>query len=56
MSKFPKLFEPLKINGAYTMKNRITCAPMAFALIACDPEACEKSFRKLDFAEVIKES
>ena len=48
MSKFPKLFEPLKINDAYTMKNRITCAPMAFALIACDPEASEKSFRKLE--------
>ena len=48
MTPFPKLFEPLKINGAYTMKNRITCAPMAFALIACDPEAAEKSFRKLE--------
>lgn len=48
MSKFPKLFEPLKINDAYTMKNRITCAPMAFALIACDPESNEKSFRKLE--------
>ena len=48
MSKFPKLFEPLKINDAYTMKNRITCAPMAFALIACDPEASEKSFCKLE--------
>ena len=56
MNHFPRLFTPLKINGAYTLKNRITCAPMAFALIACDPEACEKSFRKLDFAEVIKES
>ena len=48
MGKFPKLFEPLKINDAYTMKNRICCAPMAFALIACDPEASEKSFRKLE--------
>ncbi len=48
MSKFPKLFEPLKVNDAYTMKNRITCAPMAFALIACDPESNEKSFRKLE--------
>ena len=48
MNKFPKLFEPLKINERYTMKNRITCAPMAFALIACDPEAGEKSFRKLE--------
>lgn len=48
MCKFPKLFEPLKINDAYTMKNRICCAPMAFALIACDPEASEKSFRKLE--------
>ena len=48
MSKFPKLFEPLRINDAYTMKNRIVCAPMAFALVACDPEANEKSFRKLE--------
>ena len=48
MSKFPHLFEPLKINDKYTMKNRITSAPMAFALIACDPEASEKSFRKLE--------
>ena len=48
MTCFPKLFSPLKINDAYTMKNRITCAPMAFALIACDPEAAEKSFRKLE--------
>lgn len=48
MTPFPHLFAPLKINDAYTMKNRITCAPMAFALIACDPEAAEKSFRKLE--------
>lgn len=48
MTSFPNLFRPLKINEAYTMKNRITCAPMAFALIACDPEAAEKSFRKLE--------
>jgi len=48
MTPFPKLFEPLKINNVYTMKNRIACAPMAFALIACDPEAAEKSFRKLE--------
>ena len=48
MRSFPHLFSPLKINGAYTMKNRVTCAPMAFALIACDPEAGEKSFRKLE--------
>ena len=48
MQPFPHLFAPLKINDRYTMKNRITCAPMAFALIACDPEAAEKSFRKLE--------
>ena len=48
MQPFPHLFAPLRINDAYTMKNRITCAPMAFALIACDPEAAEKSFRKLE--------
>ena len=48
MNRFPKLFEPLKINDAYTMKNRVACAPMAFALIACDPDAAEKSFRKLE--------
>ena len=48
MMRFTKLFEPLKINDKYTMKNRIVCAPMAFALVACDPEAGEKSFRKLE--------
>lgn len=48
MSQYSKLFEPLKINDAYTMKNRVCCAPMAFALIACSPEASEKSFRKLE--------
>lgn len=48
MTSFPHLFQPLKLNETYTMKNRITCAPMAFALIACDPEAAEKSFRKLE--------
>ena len=48
MNKFPMLFSPLKVNERYTMKNRVTCAPMAFALIACDPEAGEKSFRKLE--------
>ena len=48
MNTYSKLFEPLKINEKYTMKNRIACAPMAFALIACSPEACEKSFRKLE--------
>ena len=48
MSQFKNLFSPLKINDAYTMKNRVCCAPMAFALIACDPEAGEKSFRKLE--------
>ena len=48
MDRFPKLFEPLKVNDSFTMKNRVVCAPMAFALIACDPEAAEKSFRKLE--------
>ena len=48
MSAFPRLFEPLKLNDAYTLRNRIVCAPMAFALIACDPDAAEKSFRKLE--------
>ena len=48
MSPYSRLFEPLKINDAYTMKNRVACAPMAFALIACDPQAGEKSFRKLE--------
>ncbi len=48
MSSYSKMFEPLKINDKYTMKNRVACAPMAFALIACSPEAGEKSFRKLE--------
>ena len=45
---FPHLFTPLKLNERYTLKNRIVNAPMAFALIALDPEAGEKSFRKLE--------
>ncbi len=48
MSKFEKLFTPLKVNEKFTMRNRLCCGPMAFALIACDPEACDKSFRKLE--------
>ncbi len=48
MCKFPHLFQPLKLNDKYTMRNRVCCAPMAFALIACNPEAADKSFRKLE--------
>lgn len=47
MSKFEKLLEPMKINK-FTYRNRIESAPMAFGLIALDPEAAEKSFRKLE--------
>ncbi len=47
MKKYPYLFSPIKI-GNFTYKNRIECAPMAFALIACNPEAADKSFRKLE--------
>ena len=48
MSKYPHLFTPLQINQKYTFKNRIESAPMAFGLIALDPEAADKSFRKLE--------
>ncbi|MBE6967668.1 MAG: FAD-dependent oxidoreductase [Ruminococcaceae bacterium] len=48
MCKFPHLFQPLKINNKYTYKNRIESAPMAFGFIALDPEAADKSFRKLE--------
>ncbi|MBR5261234.1 MAG: FAD-dependent oxidoreductase [Oscillospiraceae bacterium] len=48
MCKFPHLFQPLKINEKYTFKNRIESAPMAFGLIALDPDAADKSFRKLE--------
>lgn len=48
MNQFPHLFEPLKINDKFTFKNRIESAPMAFGLIACDPQAADKSFRKLE--------
>ena len=48
MQSFPHLFSPLKLNEKYTLKNRIVCAPMAFGLIALDPEAADKSFRKLE--------
>lgn len=46
--QFEKMFQELKINDKYTMKNRVCCAPMAFALVACIPEVNEKSFRKLE--------
>lgn len=46
--KFKKMFEELKINEKYTMRNRVCCAPMAFALVACIPGVNEKSFRKLE--------
>lgn len=46
--RFKKMFEELKINDKYTMRNRVCCAPMAFALVACIPEVNEKSFRKLE--------
>ena len=48
MCKYPHLFQPLKINEKYTYKNRIESAPMAFGLIALDPDAADKSFRKLE--------
>ena len=48
MNQFPHLFAPLKINNKYTFKNRIASAPMAFGLIALDPDAADKSFRKLE--------
>ena len=47
MGNFNHLFSPLKV-GSYTYKNRIESAPMAFALIACNPEVADKSFRKLE--------
>jgi 2,4-dienoyl-CoA reductase-like NADH-dependent reductase (Old Yellow Enzyme family)/thioredoxin reductase len=47
MGKYVHLFSPLKI-GSFTYKNRIESAPMAFALIACNPEVADKSFRKLE--------
>lgn len=50
MQKYSHLFSPLRINEKYTFKNRIVCAPMAFGLLALDPEAAEKSFRKLESA------
>lgn len=46
--RFEKMFQELKINDKYTMRNRVCCAPMAFALVACIPEVNEKSFRKLE--------
>ena len=46
--EFKKLLEPLKINDKYTMRNRVTSAPMAFALVANIPGVGEKSFRKLE--------
>ena len=37
MCKFPHLFEPLKLNDKYTMRNRVCCAPMAFSIISAMP-------------------
>lgn len=48
MNQFPHLFQPLKISEKFTFKNRIESAPMAFGLIALDPDAADKSFRKLE--------
>ena len=38
MEQYPHLFQPLKINGKYTFKNRIVSAPMAvhLALLGAD--------------------
>jgi 2,4-dienoyl-CoA reductase-like NADH-dependent reductase (Old Yellow Enzyme family)/thioredoxin reductase len=47
MGKYIHLFSPLKI-GSYTYKNRIESAPMVFALIVCNSEAADRSFRKLE--------
>ncbi|MFC1494295.1 FAD-dependent oxidoreductase [Thermodesulfobacteriota bacterium] len=47
MGNYTQLFSPLKV-GNFTYKNRIESAPMAFALIACNPEVADKSFRKLE--------
>jgi 2,4-dienoyl-CoA reductase-like NADH-dependent reductase (Old Yellow Enzyme family)/thioredoxin reductase len=47
MGKYVHLFSPLEV-GNYTYKNRIESAPMAFALIACNPEGADRSFRKLE--------
>ena len=46
MVNYTHLFSPLKV-GNFTYKNRIKSAPMAFALIACNPEVADKSFRKI---------
>lgn len=48
MEKYNNLFKPLKINNKFTYKNRIESAPMAFGMIALDPDAADKSFRKLE--------
>ncbi len=47
MNKFKRLFTPMEIRG-YKFRNRIETAPMAFGLIALDPEVAEKSYRKLE--------
>ena len=47
MQKFPKLFEPLKVNK-FLYRNRIVSAPMALAFVVQAEEAREKSYQKID--------
>ena len=47
MQKFPKLFEPLKVNK-FQYRNRIVSAPMALAFVVQAEEAREKSYQKIE--------
>lgn len=44
---FTNLMSPLTV-GCHTFKNRIVNAPMAFGLIALDPEAGPRAYRKIE--------
>ncbi len=45
--KFEHLLSPMKV-GNKVYKNRVVSSPMAFSLIALNPEAAEVSYRKLE--------
>ena len=44
---FEHLLSPMKV-GNRTYRNRVVSAPMAFSLVAQNPEAREVSYRKLE--------
>lgn len=44
---FANLMSPMKV-GCHTFKNRIVSAPMAFGMIALEPEVAPRAYRKIE--------